>query len=146
MLSTILSAFTVADIRKKLAFTAMLLALYRLGSHLPVPGIDSQAVKELQNSKFGGSNILGFLNLFSGGGLSRLAVFALGIMPYITASIILQVMTPVFPSLQALQKEGELGQRRITQYTRYLTVVLAAAQSLGYAYAFANNSSLLGAT
>src|SRR6478672_8211441 len=135
MLSTILSAFTVPEIRKKLAFTALLLGLYRLGSHLPVPGINTSAVEDVQ-SQFGGSNILGFLNLFSGGGLSKLAVFALGIMPYITASIILQLLQVVVPSLEKLSKEGEVGQARITQYTRYLTVGLAFAQSIGYVFLF----------
>src|SRR3954452_8336702 len=143
MLSTILSAFTVADIRKKLAFTAVILALYRLGSHLPVPGINTQAVKDIQH-QFGGSNILGFLNLFSGGGLSKLAVFALGIMPYITASIILQLLQVVVPSLEKLSKEGEVGQARITQYTRYLTVGLAFAQSIGYVFLFKSFSASAG--
>src|SRR3954452_16086394 len=135
MLSTILSAFTVADIRKKLAFTALLLGLYRLGSHLPVPGINTQAVNDIQH-QFGGSNILGFLNLFSGGGLSRIAVFALGIMPYLTASIILQLLQVVVPSLEKLRKECEVGQQKITQYTRYLTVALAFFQSIGYVFLF----------
>ncbi len=135
MLSTILSAFTVADIRKKLAFTAAVLAIYRLGAHLPVPGINVEAVKDIQDS-FGGGNILGFLNQFSGGALARVAVFALGIMPYITASIILQLLTVVVPSLEKLQKEGEVGQQRITQYTRYLTVGLAFGQSVGYVFLF----------
>src|SRR5438067_1480901 len=135
MLSTILSAFTVADIRKKIAFTALLLALYRLGSHIPVPGIDTKAVNDVQ-SQFGGGGILNLLNTFSGGGLSRIALFALGIMPYITASIILQLLTVVVPSLEKLQKEGEVGQARITQYTRYLTVGLAFAQSIGYVFLF----------
>ena len=106
-----------------------MLLLYRLGAYIPAPGVDAEAVKEIQ-SNFGGSNILGFLNLFSGGGLSRLSLFALGIMPYITASIILQLLTVVVPSLEKLQKEGEVGQQKITQYTRYLTVGLAFAQSL----------------
>src|SRR5215210_7259311 len=135
MLSTILSAFTVADIRKKLAFTAAILALYRVGSHIPVPGIDVRAVEEVQQ-QFGGGGILNLLNTFSGGGLSRIAVFALGIMPYITASIILQLLTVVVPSLEKLQKEGEVGTARITQYTRYLTVGLAFAQSIGYVFLF----------
>jgi preprotein translocase subunit SecY len=135
VLSTILSAFTVAEIRKKLAFTALLLALYRVGSHIPVPGIDVQAVQEVQQ-QFGGGGILNLLNTFSGGGLSRIALFALGIMPYITASIILQLLTVVVPSLEKLQKEGEVGQARITQYTRYLTVGLAFAQSIGYVFLF----------
>jgi preprotein translocase subunit SecY len=135
MLSTILSAFSVPEIRKKLAFTALLLALYRLGSHIPVPGIDVAAVQAIQQ-QFGSGGILNLLNVFSGGGLSRIAVFALGIMPYITASIILQLLTVVVPSLEKLQKEGEVGQARITQYTRYLTVGLAFAQSIGYVFLF----------
>jgi len=135
MLSTIISAFTVAHIRNKVAFTAMLLALYRLGSHIPVPGIDTKAVSDVQ-AQFGGGGILNLLNTFSGGGLSRIALFALGIMPYITASIILQLLTVVVPSLEKLQKEGEVGQARITQYTRYLTVGLAFAQSIGYVFLF----------
>src|SRR5213592_833237 len=135
MLSTILSAFTVAEIRKKLAFTAFLLLLYRLGSHVPVPGVNTQAVNDIQK-QFGGGGVLNFLNVFSGGGLSRIAIFALGIMPYITASIILQLLTVVVPSLEKLQKEGEVGQARITQYTRYLTVGLAFAQSIGYVFLF----------
>jgi preprotein translocase subunit SecY len=135
MLRTIANAFGVAEIRKKLAFTAAMLLLYRLGAYIPAPGVDVDAVKELQ-SNFGGGNILNFLNQFSGGGLSRLSLFALGIMPYITASIILQLLTVVVPSLEKLQKEGEVGQQKITQYTRYLTVGLAFAQSFGYVFLF----------
>jgi preprotein translocase subunit SecY len=142
MLKTILNAFSVADIRKKLAFTAAMLALYRLGAYIPAPGVDVQAVKDLQ-SNFGG-NILGFLNLFSGGSLSRLSLFALGIMPYITASIILQLLTVVVPSLERLQKEGEVGQQKITQYTRYLTVGLAFGQSIGYVFLFRSLGSSSG--
>jgi preprotein translocase subunit SecY len=139
MLQTILNAFTVQEIRKKLIFTAGILALYRLGAYIPSPGVDANAIKDgLDN--VGGSNILGFLNLFSGGSLSRLSLFALGIMPYITASIILQLLTVVVPSLERLQKEGEVGQQKITQYTRYLTVVLAFAQSLGYVFLFSSGS------
>ena len=143
MVATILSAFTVADIRKKLAFTALILALYRLGSHIPVPGINTQAVEDIQNN-FSGSNILGFLNLFSGGGLQRVAIFALGIMPYITASIVLQLLTVVVPTLEKLSKEGEVGQAKITQYTRYLTVALAAGQSVGYVFLFQSFGSSAG--
>src|SRR6201747_676969 len=143
MLSTILNAFQVADIRKKIAFTAAMLLIYRLGSHIPVPGVNLQAVTNIQKN-FGGSNILGFLNLFSGGGLSRIALFALGIMPYITASIILQLLVVVVPSLEKLQKEGEVGQARITQYTRYLTVGLAFAQSIGYVFLFKSFTATAG--
>src|SRR6266513_1235636 len=135
MLATILNAFAVADIRKKIAFTAGILIIYRLGSHVPVPGVNLTAVNNIQ-SQFGGSNILGLLNLFSGGGLSRIAIFALGIMPYITASIILQLLQVAVPSLEKLAKEGEVGQARITQYTRYLTVGLSFAQSIGYVFLF----------
>ncbi len=135
MLQTILNSFSVPEIRKKLLFTAAMLALYRLGAYIPSPGIDVSAVKDIESS-FQGNNILGFLNLFSGGSLSRLSLFALGIMPYITASIILQLLTVVVPSLERLQKEGEVGQQKITQYTRYLTVALAFLQSLGYVFLF----------
>lgn len=135
MLATILSSFRVPEIRRKIAFTAFILALYRLGAYIPVPGVNSKAVKQLA-ANFNGSNILGLLNTFTGGGLSRIALFALGIMPYITASIILQLLTVVSPTLEKLQKEGEVGQARITQYTRYLTVGLAAAQSVGYVFLF----------
>jgi len=135
MLRTIANAFSVAEIRKKLAFTAAMLLLYRLGAYIPAPGVDLNAVKELE-SNFGGGGILNLLNSFSGGSLSRLSLFALGIMPYITASIILQLLTVVVPSLEKLQKEGEVGQQKITQYTRYLTVGLAFAQSFGYVFLF----------
>ena len=135
MISTILNAFAVGEIRKKIAFTALLLALYRLGAHIPVPGVDTKAVHDIQQ-QFGGGGILNLLNTFSGGGLSRIAIFALGIMPYITASIILQLLTVVVPSLEKLSKEGEVGQARITQYTRYLTVGLAFAQAIGYVFLF----------
>ena len=139
MLQTILNSFTVAEIRKKLIFTAGILALYRLGAYIPSPGVDASAIQDGVNN-VGGSNILGFLNLFSGGSLSRLSLFALGIMPYITASIILQLLTVVVPSLERLQKEGEVGQQKITQYTRYLTVILAFAQSIGYVFLFTSGS------
>src|SRR6195256_7042152 len=143
MVSTILGAFRVGEIRNKVIFTALVLALYRLGTHIPAPGINSSAVSAIQKN-FGGSNILGLLNLFSGGGLGRIAIFALGIMPYITASIILQLLTVVVPSLEKLQKEGEVGQARITQYTRYLTVGLAFAQSIGYVFLFKSFTATAG--
>ncbi|MBA2240706.1 MAG: preprotein translocase subunit SecY [Solirubrobacterales bacterium] len=139
MLQTILNAFAVPEIRRKIAFTLGMLALYRLGAYIPAPGVDLNALEGLQE-QFSGSNILGFLNLFSGGSLQRLSLFALGIMPYITASIIIQLMTVVVPALERLQKEGEVGQQKITQYTRYLTVALAFAQSLGYVFLFSSTS------
>jgi preprotein translocase subunit SecY len=135
VLQTFISALRVHDIRKKLLFTAAMLALYRVGAYIPAPGINVSAVKDLTDN-FTGSNVLGFLNLFSGGSLQRFAIFALGIMPYITASIILQLLTVVVPSLDKLRKEGEVGQQKITQYTRYLTVALAFAQSIGYVFLF----------
>src|SRR5215204_4701903 len=136
MLRTFLNAFRVADIRKKLAFTAGMLALYRLGAYIPAPGINVDVVEDLADNFSGQSNVLGFLNLFSGGSLQRFAIFALGIMPYITASIMLQLLTVVLPTLEKLRKEGEVGQQKITQYTRYLTVALAFGQSIGYVFLF----------
>src|SRR5437588_9984100 len=145
MISTILGAFRVGEIRNKVLFTAAILALYRLGTHIPAPGINAQAVNAIQKN-FGGSSILGLLNLFSGGGLGRIAIFALGIMPYITASIILQLLTVGVPSLEELQKEGEVGQARITQYTRYLPVELAFAHSIGSVILFRSLQESFGTT
>src|SRR4051794_20525950 len=118
----------------------MILALYRLGSWIPAPGVDSSTIKDYFNGR--GGTILGLLSVFSGGALSRFALFALGIMPYVTASIILQLMTVVVPKLEQLQKEGESGYAKINQYTRYLTVALAAAQATGYAYLFKRAGNL----
>src|SRR5437764_6310098 len=143
MMQTLANSLRVAEIRRKLAFTAAMLLLYRLGAYIPAPGVDINAVKSIE-SNFSGNSILGFLNLFSGGSLSRLSLFALGIMPYITASIILQLMTVVVPSLERLQKEGEVGQQKITQYTRYLTVGLAFAQSVGYVFLFSSFQNQAG--
>jgi preprotein translocase subunit SecY len=143
MISTILGAFRIREIRNKILFTALLLGLYRLGTHILAPGISEKAVSSIQKN-LGGNGILGLLNLFSGGALTRIAIFALGIMPYITASIILQLLTVVVPSLEKLQKEGEVGQARITQYTRYLTVGLAFAQSIGYVFLFKSLESQAG--
>src|SRR6478752_5813532 len=142
MISTILQSFRVAEIRNKLLFTAAILALYRLGSFIPVPGVDVKAIEEIQQNY--ASGILSLLNQFTGGGLSRIALFALGIMPYITASIILQLLVVVSPALEKLQKEGEVGQARITQYTRYLTVGLAGAQAVGYTFLFRSQGSAGG--
>jgi preprotein translocase subunit SecY len=141
MLQAMANAFRSAELRKKLAFTAAMLAIYRLGTFIPVPGINVHNLQDAINSR-GQTNILNFLNLFAGGALSRFAVFALGIMPYITASIILQLMTVVIPSLEKLQKEGESGQQKITQYTRYLTVVLAVLQSIAYVLYFRSQDAL----
>ena len=118
--------------------------VYRFGSYVPVPGIDLDALQAALDER--GSRLLDFLNLFAGGALTRFAVFALGIMPYITASIILQLMTVVIPSLEKLQKEGESGQQKITQYTRYFTVVLALLQSMAYVLYFRSQDALPGFT
>src|SRR6201993_3819043 len=119
--------FRIEDLRNRLFFTLALLAVYRLGAHIPTPGINTDVLEQLFKQSAG--SVLGIFDLFSGGNLRRLTIFARGIMPYITASIILQLMTVVFPYLEKLQKEGELGRRKITQYTRYLTVVLSVIQS-----------------
>src|SRR5216684_2269631 len=140
MLSWLANAWRVPELRKRVLFTFMILALYRLGSWIPAPGVDSQTIQDYFNGR--GGTILGLLSVFSGGALSRFSIFALGIMPYVTASIILQLMTVVVPKLEQLQKEGEAGMAKITQYTRYLTVFLAAAQSLGYAFLFKSQGVL----
>jgi preprotein translocase subunit SecY len=129
-LSAFASAFRTPDLRKKLLFTMGMIALYRLGAVTPTPGIDYSAVQSCI-ATVENNSIYGMINLFSGGALLQLAVFALGIMPYITASIILQLMTVVIPKLEALKKEGQSGQAQITQYTRYLTVALAVLQATG---------------
>src|SRR3954449_10040698 len=135
MIGTLIGSVRIPEIRKKLLFTAAMLALYRVGAYIPAPGINVDALDSISKN-FAGSNVLGFLNLFSGGSLQRFAIFALGIMPYITASIILQLLQVVVPSLEKLRNEGEVGQQKITQYTRYLTVGLAFAQSIGYVFLF----------
>src|ERR1700693_5565786 len=145
MTSAILVIFRVREIRKKVWFTAGILALYQLGTHVPAPGVNRHAVNAIQKT-LGGNGIFGLLNLFSGGGLGRISIFALGITPYITASIVIQLLTVVVPSLEKLQKEGEVGQARITQYTRYLTVGLAFAQSIGYVFLFQSLESQAGGT
>jgi preprotein translocase subunit SecY len=121
------------DLRRRIIFLLLALVVYRIGGHIPVPGIDPQAMQQLFAGQSGG--ILNMFNMFSGGSLARFSVFALGIMPYISASIIMQLMTYVVPTLEALKKEGEAGRRKITQYTRYGTLVLAIFQALGIALA-----------
>ena len=129
------------DLRRRLTFLLLALVVYRLGAHIPVPGIDPEQLRTLFNSQSGG--ILNLFNMFSGGALSRFTVFALGIMPYISASIIMQLMSYVVPSLEALKKEGESGRRKITQYTRYGTLLLAVFQSLGIATALQQSPGLV---
>jgi preprotein translocase subunit SecY len=140
VLTWVANAWRVPELRKRVLFTALILALYRLGSWIPAPGVDSERIKQFFGGQ--GGTLLGFLNVFSGGALSQFSLFALGIMPYVTASIILQLMTVVIPKLEELQKEGEAGYAKINQYTRYLTVVLAAAQATGYAYLFKRQGAL----
>ena len=127
----IANVFRIPDLRKRVLFTLGLLAVYRLGGHIPTPGINIQRWTDFFSRNQG--TIFGFFDLFAGGNIRRLTIFALGIMPYITASIILQLLTVVIPTLEKLQKEGELGRRKITQWTRYLTVCLALMQSFGIA-------------
>jgi preprotein translocase subunit SecY len=132
MLEKLANVFRVPDLRKRILFTLGLLAVYRFGGHVPTPGINADKLAQFFDQNRG--SFLGFVDLFSGGQLRRLTIFALGIMPYITASIILQLMTVVYEPLAKLQKEGELGRKKITQWTRYLTLGLSAVQSLGIAY------------
>jgi preprotein translocase subunit SecY len=131
MFEKLANVFRIPDLRRRIGFTLAMLAVYRLGGHIPTPGINTDKLQQYFEQNRG--SLLGFVDLFSGGNLRRLTVFALGIMPYITASIILQLLTVVYEPLAKLQKEGELGRKKITQWTRYLTVILSAVQSFGIA-------------
>jgi len=131
LLEAFANMFRIPDLRNRLLFTLGLLAVYRLGGHIPTPGINTQRWEDFFATN--GGSIFGFFDLFSGGNIRRLTVFALGIMPYITASIILQLLAVVVPTIEKMQKEGELGRRKITQWTRYLTVILSVLQSFGIA-------------
>jgi preprotein translocase subunit SecY len=133
LFDTIANMFRIPDLRKRILFTLGLLAVYRFGGHIPTPGIDGKRLTEFFQQNSG--SLFGFIDMFSGGNFRRLTIFALGIMPYITSSIILQLLTVVVPTLEKLQKEGELGRRKITQWTRYLTIILAFVQSFGIAIA-----------
>ena len=135
MLSNLKNIFKVPDLRNKILFTVMMVLLYRLGAHIRVPGIDDQAVRQLRESARE-QGALGFLNLFSGGAFSSFAIFALGIMPYITSSIIMQVLTVVIPKLEEWQQEGATGQRKITQWTRYVAIAIATLQGAGLTFIF----------
>ena len=137
MLGSVRNMFRVPDLRNKILFTLFIIALYRFGSHIPVPGIDFSAVQTLQDSADQGG-VLGFLNLFSGGALTRFAVFGLGIMPYITASIIVQLLMVVIPKFEEWREQGAVGQKKLTQVTRYMTLALALMQSTGLAFVFHN--------
>ncbi len=131
MLTAFARAFKTPDLRKKLLFTLGIIVVYRLGTHIPIPGVDYKNVQVRGQGASGNQGPLGMINMFSGGALLQITVFALGIMPYITASIILQLLTVVIPRLEALKREGQAGAAKITQYTRYLTIALAILQGTG---------------
>ncbi|MDD8020858.1 MAG: preprotein translocase subunit SecY [Acidobacteriota bacterium] len=143
MLESIRNIFSIPDLRKRVIFTLLLLAIYRIGCHIPNPGISADALKDFWQSQRG--SILGFYDLFSGQAMSRMTIFALGIMPYISASIILQLLTVVWPYLERLSKEGELGRRKITQYTRYGTLVICIIQAIGISIFLEKTTSPEGA-
>ncbi len=146
MLTRLGNIFRVPDLRNKVLFTLLIIGLYQLGANVPVPGVSWARVEQLQHQA-GASGVLGFLNLFSGGALVRLAIFGLGVMPYITSSIIIQLLSTVIPKLEEWRDQGAVGQKKITQTTRYLTVALALMQSTGLVYAFhGHDSGLLGGT
>ena len=142
MIESLRNLFAIADLRNRVLFTLGMLAVYRVGSFIPTPGVNRAALAELsrqmQNTMFG------LYDMFTGGALSQMTIFALGVMPYISSSIILQLLTVVWPYLERLSKEGELGRRKITQYTRYLTLVLAFVQSLGIAIWLERNTEIAG--
>ncbi len=145
MLSSVRNVFRVPDLRGKILFTLLMLGLYRFGAFIPAPGIDLDQVQELKRQAETGGGVVGFLQLFSGGALTQFALFALGIMPYITSSIIMQILTVVIPKLEEWQQMGAVGQRKITQWTRYLAVTIALLQSTGLAFLFHNGGGgLLG--
>ncbi|HEX9092685.1 MAG TPA: preprotein translocase subunit SecY [Coriobacteriia bacterium] len=141
MLEALANAFRIPDLRRKILFTLAIIGLYRLGAHIPVPGVTSQMLELLQKNVESGA-ALGLLNLFAGGALERFAVFSLGIMPYITSSIIMQLLQAVIPKLEQWAKEGESGQRKITQITRYLTLGLGLAESIGLVALFQSSQGL----
>ena len=141
MLEKFLNIFRIPDLRKRVLFTLGILAVYRLGAWIPTPGVNTHQLEIMFNAQ--GGSALGLMDLFSGGTLRRMTIFALGIMPYITASIIFQLLTVVYEPLARIQKEGELGRRKITQWTRYLTVVLGALQSIGIAFILTKTGAVL---
>jgi preprotein translocase subunit SecY len=143
-LSTLRNIFKIPELRNKVLFTLLMIALYRLGSHIPVPGIDLGQIKEIQD-KADASGVLNLLQTFSGGAITQFAVFALGIMPYITASIIMQILAVVIPKLEQWQEQGAVGQRKITQWTRYLGVAIALLQATGITYLFHTGGGGFGA-
>src|SRR5512140_2234721 len=145
MFDKLANIFRIPDLRKRILFTLGMLFVYRLGGHLPTPGIDTAKLESFFTQGSTSGSLLGFVDLFSGGQLRRMTIFALGIMPYITASIILQLLTVVYEPLAKLQKEGELARKKITEWTRYLTLILSAMQSFGIALTL-ERSSVSGGT
>ncbi len=143
MLSTFANAFRIEELRNRIIFVLLMLVVFRIGAHIPVPGIDRTALSAFFQAQEG--TILSFFDMFTGGALARLTVFALGIMPYISASIIIQLLTVVFPYLERLSREGEAGRRKITMYTRYGTIVLSIVQGFGIAVGLQSMSSPGGA-
>src|SRR6202163_2771379 len=137
MLSSLRNMFKVPELRNKILFTLLIIAIYRFGAHIPVPGIEFSAVQQLTAAASKGG-VLGFLNLFSGGALTRFAIFGLGIMPYITSSIIIQLLMVVIPKFEQWREEGAVGQKKLTQTARYLTIALALMQATGLAFVFHN--------
>jgi preprotein translocase subunit SecY len=146
VLSSLRNMFRVTDLRNKILFTLAIIALYRFGSYVPAPGIDLDQIEQLRRqSEESGGGVLAYMQLFSGAGLTNFAVFALGVMPYITSSIIMQILTVVIPKLEEWQQQGAIGQRKITQWTRYLTIAIAVLQSTALAFLFHNGGGgLLG--
>ena len=142
MIDSIKSVFAIPDLRKRVLFTLSILAVYRVGSHVPTPGVNTEALAILAEQAAG--TMFGLYDMFSGGNLSQVTIFALGIMPYISASIILQLLTVVWPYLERLSKEGELGRRKITQYTRYGTILLCVVQAMAISLFLENQSNIAG--
>ncbi len=142
MLETLKNLFAVVDLRNRVLFTLGMLAVYRVGNHVTIPGVNADALRILAEQAQ--NTLFGMYDMFTGGNMSRITIFALGVMPYISSSIILQLLTVVWPYLERLSKEGELGRRKITQYTRYLTLILAAVQSLGIAIYLERQTQIAG--
>src|SRR3954464_4020845 len=142
MENPIKNLFQVADLRNRILFTLGLLGVYRIGAHIPTPGVNEQALAIMAEQA--PNSMLGLYDMFTGGNLSKVTIFALGVMPYISSSIILQLLIVVWPYLERISKEGELGRRKITQYTRYLTLGLALVQALGIAVWLERNTDIAG--
>src|SRR6187399_1416083 len=134
--------FAISDLRNRVLFTLAMLGVYRIGNHVPTPGVNAQALQVMADQAK--NTMFGLYDMFTGGNLSKVTIFALGVMPYISASIILQLLTVVWPYLERLSKEGELGRRKITQYTRYGTIFLSVIQSMGYAIFLEKNTGIAG--